>query len=296
MYTTFVTLALAVFYLDAALLVNAGLFVYQPFSGSTCRAGEPCLISWVDDGSRPLLSAVGVATVGLYTGKQQLVQTISPVDVAKVHSVTFTPNPAAGPNSDTYYIAITSTTLQGNNSALYTGWSPSFVLTGMTGSFDTPLPSAVSPISVPASLTQPSATESGTRTVTVGVIPTTIPSIPSPPPSSPSISTSSSSTAIVAPSSSTTVSSSSSSTSSRSLSSTSKLTTVISPPSSTSLTTSSSASPSPTSALSSNTSGSCRGASILSPLTYLSRTFDAILPWTPCRLPREHANPAHLQA
>ncbi|PPQ92527.1 hypothetical protein CVT25_010360 [Psilocybe cyanescens] len=262
MYTTFVALALAVFYLDAAVLVNAGLFVYQPFAGSTCRGGETCLISWVDDGSRPLLSAIGVATVGLYTGKQQLVQTISPVDVTKAHSLTFTPDPAAGPNSDTYYIAVTSTTLQGNNSALYTGWSPNFVLTGMSGSFDTPLPSALSSIPVPVSLTQSTSTESVTRTVTVGVL-----STPSPPPlsSSSSVSTrsSSSSITIVPPSSSTGVTPSSSSTSLRSLSSTSKLSTVISSSSAIFVSSSATSSASPSATAASSTSGSVGGTSLL---------------------------------
>ena len=76
--------------MDAALLVDAGLYVrvsptcfcpwgfrlirtfqvIQPSQGSTCRGGESCTITWLDDGSRPLLSAIGVSTVGLFTGKQ----------------------------------------------------------------------------------------------------------------------------------------------------------------------------------------------------------------------------------
>ncbi|KAF8958094.1 hypothetical protein BDZ97DRAFT_1668894 [Flammula alnicola] len=101
MYSTIMALALAILFMDAAVLVHAGLYVVQPLQGSTCRGGESCTITWLDDGIRPLLSAVGVSTVGLYTGKQQLVQTIPPVDVSSVHSITFKPNPSAGPNSDT---------------------------------------------------------------------------------------------------------------------------------------------------------------------------------------------------
>ena len=90
MYHPFLALALALIFLDAALLVDAGFFVrvhsyvchwapvfnwttfqvIQPFKGSTCHGGESCTISWIDDGSRPLLSAIGVSTVGLYTGEQ----------------------------------------------------------------------------------------------------------------------------------------------------------------------------------------------------------------------------------
>ncbi|KAF8814406.1 hypothetical protein BYT27DRAFT_7082282, partial [Phlegmacium glaucopus] len=59
-----------------------------------------CTVTWLDDGEKPLLSVIGVSTVGLYTGMQQLVQTIAPVDVANTHSITFTPLPDAGPNFD----------------------------------------------------------------------------------------------------------------------------------------------------------------------------------------------------
>lgn len=53
------------------VLRSRGSFqVIQPSQGSTCRGGESCTITWLDDGSRPLLSAIGVSTVGLYTGKQ----------------------------------------------------------------------------------------------------------------------------------------------------------------------------------------------------------------------------------
>jgi len=90
MYPTFLALVLALIFMDAALLVDAGLYVrvsprvlslgfrptrklfqvIQPSQGSTCRGGESCTITWLDDGSRPLLSAIGVSTVGLFTGKQ----------------------------------------------------------------------------------------------------------------------------------------------------------------------------------------------------------------------------------
>ncbi|KIM41564.1 hypothetical protein M413DRAFT_151075 [Hebeloma cylindrosporum] len=172
MYPTFLALVLALIFMDAALLVDAGLYVIQPSQGSTCRGGESCTITWLDDGSRPLLSAIGLSTVGLYTGKQKLVQRIVPVDVTSTHSITFKPNPAAGPNSDSYYIAITSTTLKGNDSTPYSGFSPFFSLVGMSGSFDKPLPAATSNIPIPASLTRPAASGT-TKTITVGTVPNT---------------------------------------------------------------------------------------------------------------------------
>ncbi|KAJ7701826.1 hypothetical protein B0H17DRAFT_924028 [Mycena rosella] len=71
----------------------------QPANGSTCTGGTPCSLQWLDDGDAPLLNEIGVVTAGLFTGKQQLVQTIKPLDVSNLHSVQFTPNAQAGPNS-----------------------------------------------------------------------------------------------------------------------------------------------------------------------------------------------------
>ncbi|KAF5325198.1 hypothetical protein D9619_009579 [Psilocybe cf. subviscida] len=169
MYSTILALVLALLCMDTA---RAGIFVVQPLQDSTCRAGKPCTITWVDDGSRPLLTAIGWSTVGLYTGKQKLVQAIPPVDVTANRSMTFIPNAAAGPDSDKYFVAIASASLKNDNgTAPYTAWSASFRLVGMSGSFDTPLPAATVPIPVPASLidTTASSTPSTTMlTITVG--------------------------------------------------------------------------------------------------------------------------------
>ncbi|PFH50840.1 hypothetical protein AMATHDRAFT_144081 [Amanita thiersii Skay4041] len=73
--------------------------VTSPSSGGACHGGQPCTVNWVDDGRAPLLSDIGVANIGLYTGQQQLLQTIEPVDVSKTHSFTFTPDTKVGPNS-----------------------------------------------------------------------------------------------------------------------------------------------------------------------------------------------------
>ncbi|EAU84087.1 hypothetical protein CC1G_06949 [Coprinopsis cinerea okayama7 len=162
---TLVTFLLA---FHGVTLVKAGLYVVEPFSGSTCHGGEPCTVTWLDDGRAPLLSAIGVVTVGLYTGDQQLVQRLKPVDVSAVRSLTFTPNPAAGPDSDAYYIAFTSVELMVNETGPYTSWSPWFRLDRMTGSFEEPLPSAVESIPVPSSLTTPRPSTTVLSTITVG--------------------------------------------------------------------------------------------------------------------------------
>ncbi|KAF8980383.1 hypothetical protein BDQ17DRAFT_1212269, partial [Cyathus striatus] len=90
MYSSIMTLVLAFLALDAAMF-NAGFMcVVNPRSGNTCHGGQPCTVEWVDDGLSPLLPAIGVCTVGLYAGQQQLVQSIEPVDVSLVRSFTFT--------------------------------------------------------------------------------------------------------------------------------------------------------------------------------------------------------------
>ncbi|KAF8351923.1 hypothetical protein F5887DRAFT_6100 [Amanita rubescens] len=144
--------------LSAALFVSAEIYVTQPASGDSCHGGKSCTVSWVDNGVPPLLSSIGVVRVGLYTGDLQLVQTIVPVDVSTSHSLTFTPNPQAGPNSGAYYVAFIS------SDGSYHGYTPNFALDGMSGSFSSPDPSATSGIAVPSSLTYPSGSASGSTT------------------------------------------------------------------------------------------------------------------------------------
>ncbi|TFK32072.1 hypothetical protein BDQ12DRAFT_530188 [Crucibulum laeve] len=178
MYSSIMALILAILALDAAVFVNAGIYVFNPLQGATCRAGQPCTIEWVDDGTRPLLGAIGITTVGLYHGKQQLVQSIPAVDVSGVRSLTFTPIAAAGPSSDTYYISFTATNLQESDGSPYQGFSPSFKLEGMTGSFDTPLPSATSLIPIPSSLSHAHTASISVPSQLSTILPP-LPSIPS---------------------------------------------------------------------------------------------------------------------
>ncbi|KAJ8515132.1 hypothetical protein ONZ45_g7411 [Pleurotus djamor] len=110
-----------------ATVANAGIYVVRPSAGSTCRGGQDCQLQWLDDGTSPLLSAIGSCTVGLYFGSQQLVQPLGTVDVSGRRSFTFQVNPQAGPNSDKYYIALVSESLKVNGTSA-TAWSPFFRL------------------------------------------------------------------------------------------------------------------------------------------------------------------------
>lgn len=152
-------------------LVDAALFTIEPFQNSTCSGGKPCVVTWVDDGQQPLLQAMGISTVALCTMTQQLVQTITPVDVALASELTFTPFPDAGPDSDDYYITFTSTEFNTTDGSPYMAYSAFFGLRDMSGSFDSPLPAATSSIPIPQSL-KDQPTSSSTNTVTIGTLPT----------------------------------------------------------------------------------------------------------------------------
>ncbi|KAF8236142.1 hypothetical protein L208DRAFT_1391265 [Tricholoma matsutake] len=176
MYTTF-ALVLAFWFLNTSL-VDAGLYVIKPSAGSKCHGGQQCTIAWDEDGTRPLLPAIGICTVGIYTGKQQLVQELAPVDVSNKHSTTFIPNPHAGPNSDTYYIGIISTSYKQLDNTSYMAFSPFFGIDHMLGSFQTPLPSATSTKPLPSSLahsgSSTTSTSSVLSTITVGTLLSTL--------------------------------------------------------------------------------------------------------------------------
>ncbi|GAW10352.1 hypothetical protein LENED_012610 [Lentinula edodes] len=159
----FMALALAFVALDAFTVVQATLYVIQPSAGSTCSGGSPCTVQWLDDGTTPLNSNIGVTTCGLYTGDMQLVQTIDPVDVSSTQSLVFTPISDAGPDSSDYYIAFTSTNLEINGTK-YTSYSSFFSLNNMTGSFSSSVASATSSIPIPSSLTG-SSSSSATATI-----------------------------------------------------------------------------------------------------------------------------------
>ncbi|KAF8273585.1 hypothetical protein EI94DRAFT_1563548, partial [Lactarius quietus] len=75
--------------------------VINPTTQTVCHGGEPCPVEWLDDGQNPLLITMGPCYVALYSGNEELIQQIDPVDVSTSHSLIFTPSPNAGPNSST---------------------------------------------------------------------------------------------------------------------------------------------------------------------------------------------------
>ncbi|KAI5998936.1 hypothetical protein F5J12DRAFT_848394 [Pisolithus orientalis] len=106
--------------------VQASIYVTNPVQSTVCTGGQSCEVDWVDNGESPLLSDIGECTVGLYSGEMAFVQSLPSVDVSSTSTLSFTPNPSAGPNGQ-YYIVFTSSAIS------YQGFSASFTLSGMTG-------------------------------------------------------------------------------------------------------------------------------------------------------------------
>ncbi|KAN0125280.1 hypothetical protein V8E53_015644 [Lactarius tabidus] len=127
------------------------LYVINPTTQTQCYGGQPCLVEWLDDGYMPLLTTMGPCQVALYSSDEELVQQIDPVDVSASHSLTFTPSPNAGPNSNAYYVQFTSIT-SSNPSQPLLAFTPDFSIENMTGSFNSPVPELTSTIPVPLSV------------------------------------------------------------------------------------------------------------------------------------------------
>ncbi|KZT04895.1 uncharacterized protein LAESUDRAFT_727469 [Laetiporus sulphureus 93-53] len=119
------------------------VYVNSPVSGDTWAAGQNWTVSWLDDGNKPSLADFGDAEVAIYVGTetaQTSVQTIvASVNVASTASIVFTPDPAAGPDGEYYFIRFQSLSAKDPNNTAYPAeaFSALFTLTDMTGTFST---------------------------------------------------------------------------------------------------------------------------------------------------------------
>ncbi|PAV19843.1 hypothetical protein PNOK_0477700 [Pyrrhoderma noxium] len=157
-----------VFLLSLLHIAYASVFITHPYSGITCSGGSSCTVTWLDDGTAPLLSDVGLSDIALYQGTDTLVQQLaSSVDVSSSHELNFIPNPEAGPNSDDYWIMLKSQTARNPNdtSLPFTSFSGFFTLDNMSGKINDPIPSLTSTLT-------PSITASATGSNTNGVVST----------------------------------------------------------------------------------------------------------------------------
>ncbi|CEL54912.1 hypothetical protein RSOLAG1IB_07404 [Rhizoctonia solani AG-1 IB] len=121
--------------------VYAGPYFTAPVAGTVCNAGQPCTITWQDDGKAPDLASFGDCSVGVYTGsaqQQSLIQNLAITNAQTAATVQFVPDPAAGEDSKVYFIKMISLNTADPTNNLYkaTAYSAMFELKGMTGKFN----------------------------------------------------------------------------------------------------------------------------------------------------------------
>ncbi|KAF8958097.1 hypothetical protein BDZ97DRAFT_1706309 [Flammula alnicola] len=170
-----VTLALS----SAAL---ATVFVTAPVAATTYTAGQPAVVTWQDSGAAPTLAQFGPAKISIYAGnaqQQTLLQAINAsIDVSQVSTITFTPDPTIGPNSNEYFIRFESLSLKDATQPQFPAlaFSAKFTLSGMSGTFSAavqsqingqstaPLASQTAASTVAAASTTPAATTAASLT------------------------------------------------------------------------------------------------------------------------------------
>jgi len=119
----------------------ATVFVTAPIASTTYSGGKPATITWQDDKNAPTLEMFGPATISIYVGNRiqqtslQLLTSTSGLDVSTTSTLTFTPDPTIGPNSNNYFIRFESVSGKDNTSTPYEAFSAQFTLDSMTGSF-----------------------------------------------------------------------------------------------------------------------------------------------------------------
>lgn len=129
--------------LAASALAN--VYITSPTSSTTWTGGQQATVNWQDDGSSPSLASFGTAMFSIYVGnanQQTSLQLISSnISVANVSSLTFTPSPTIGPDSNEYFIRVESLNLKDASQPQYPAlaFSAKFSLTGMSGTFNSSL-------------------------------------------------------------------------------------------------------------------------------------------------------------
>jgi len=114
----------------------------SPVATTTCQAGQPCKITWIDDGKAPSLTDFGLASIGVWVGSvnsQSEVQHIQDgVNVATTAEVDFTVDPSIGPNFNKYFVRFTSAAAKDPNNPQFNveAFSAMFTLSGMSGQFN----------------------------------------------------------------------------------------------------------------------------------------------------------------
>ncbi|CAE6486994.1 unnamed protein product [Rhizoctonia solani] len=119
----------------------ASPYFTAPVGGTTCQAGQPCEITWQDDGKAPDLATFGDCNVAVFVGsqfQQTMVQNLAVTNAQTAKTVQFVPDPSVGEDSSSYFIKMVSINTADPTAAQYkaTAYSAMFTLKGMTGKFN----------------------------------------------------------------------------------------------------------------------------------------------------------------
>ena len=75
----------------------------SPVSSTSCKGGESCTVSWIDNGDSPSLSEFGNSRVAIFVGSQNsqtmLQEIVADVNVETTSTISFTVDPNMGENS-----------------------------------------------------------------------------------------------------------------------------------------------------------------------------------------------------
>jgi len=157
----------------------ATVFVTAPIASTTYNAGQSAAVQWQDDGNAPTLAAFGPSKISIYAGNAQQQTSLQllngSVDVSQVSSITFTPDPTIGPNSNEYFIRFESLSLKDSTQPQFPAlaFSAKFTLAGMTGTFSAAVLSQIQ-----GQTTAPLANPSGASVAPTTAPATTTPSAP----------------------------------------------------------------------------------------------------------------------
>lgn len=169
------------FALAASVLAN--VYITSPTADTTWTGGQEATIDWQDDGSSPSLASFGLAKFSIYVGnanQQTSLQLISGnVSVANVSSLTFTPSPTIGPDSNEYFIRVESLNLKDASNSQYPAlaFSAKFTLAGMSGTFNSSLQAEIdgqstAPIGGPTSSAGSATAATTAKATTVAAVTT----------------------------------------------------------------------------------------------------------------------------
>jgi hypothetical protein len=118
----------------------ATVVLTEPVASTTYSGGKGgAVVTWMDNGTAPLVSAFGPSTISIYVGnaiQQTSLQLLSTVDLASVSTITFTPDATIGPNGNDYFIRIESVSGKDSTGTPFEAFSAKFTLDSMSGTFN----------------------------------------------------------------------------------------------------------------------------------------------------------------